>query len=354
MSTKRQHRYHRQARQSGHDVEVADEQLQAVPVVLAEPRVISDGEVGRRRVPDQAIRDEARAREPEAGPGPEREEDRRGAGPRGNAAATAGAGRVMEENREPRPNPHPVVVPADRGDQEPGQCAGQQAFHGPARPVQRGGGRETQHRDERGREHPPRDPGRHGPGQPGDRSAQGLVLQVPDESRSPRVEEKAVKPPPGRVPRQHGKANGNRGGERARRHGGLPQPSGKGQIRNKDQRNEFDAGRDAHARADPFALPRLAQVPDDQGHQQQVHLAELKSAHDRLGPQHRGGQQQGRAEPGAVPRVAQAPEGHPDSAGQRGHAGDPDQSAQHRKRQQRHRGEQDRGEGRVGELHPRN
>ena len=154
-------------REAAEQERVPGEQFDAVPVILGEPGPVAvavvDLRVGVRRLPQQAQRELAqvlrlapeaprpRAVHEPAWPRPGPSSPPRASGPPGASAArrlqpraglTGRAGqppgwpeacrgahgpdRVGGRDRHSRDDPHPVVVPADRGDQQPGQRAGQQ------------------------------------------------------------------------------------------------------------------------------------------------------------------------------------------------------------------------------------
>jgi hypothetical protein len=171
-----------------------------------------------------------------------------------------------------------VVVPADRREQQAGERGREQARDLMPGPVQDGRAGDAGDPDEHGRDDPlglgPGD----APGEPGQQAAQRLVAFPAGEPGPAALEEQAAEPPLGRVRALDGEPEQHSEHERGGGHGGLPELAREQQVRDENERHELDAGRDA----DPGSLPppgglgvRLAQVPEDERHQQQVDLAEI-------------------------------------------------------------------------------
>ncbi len=134
-----------------------------------------------------------------------------------------------------------------------------------------------------------------------------------------------MQPPPDRIPGQEEETKRDRAGERPGRHCRLAEAPGQQQVRDEDQRHELDAGGDADARALPPPPVRLAGIPHDQCQQDQVDLAEIERALDRLGPEQYGREQQSATCPSgqrppalpAGPLADDATEREPDRRNQR-------------------------------------
>ena len=142
-----------------------------------------------------------------------------------------------------------------------------------------------------------------------------------DEPGPAALHEQAVEPPLGRIAGQDDEAEQHGERESGQGHGRLPELPGQQQVGDEDERDQLDAGRDAGAESLPPATlvrVRLAQVPDDQRHQDQVDLAQVDGAQHRFGPQDGARAEQRGAQPDLVPPVAEAAEGEP----QRGQQGD--------------------------------
>ena len=157
-------------------------------------------------------------------------------------------------------DPHPVVVPADRRDEQAGQRGRQERGHRVPGAVEQVAAAMPRRR-RRARRPARAVPGRDGPGEPGDDRAQRLVARpgrepgpVPSRRNTPCSHQ-------GRVRRQDGEAdNDGRRGTRRR----LPRPHGTAgdeQVRDEDQRHQLDARRDASQRALPPPAPAVAREP---------------------------------------------------------------------------------------------
>ena len=134
------------------------------------------------------------------------------------------------------------------------------------------------------------------------------------------LDEQAVEPPLSGVLRQDHEAEQHGKREARAGHRRLPELPGQQQVRDEDQRDKLDAGRDTGAESLPPAAllsVRLAQVPDDQRHQDQVDLAQVHRAQDRFCPEDGGGAEQGGTQPDLVPAVAEPAEGEPQRREQR-------------------------------------
>ncbi len=165
-----------------------------------------------------------------------------------------------------------------------------------------------------------------------------------------------MQPPPRRVVRQHSEPDGNGGGEACQGRGRLAEPAGEQQVRHEDQRHQLDPGGDAGRGALPPAAPaargdvRLQEVPQDEGRQDEVDLAEVDGAHHGLQPEGGRRGEQGRAEPDPAVSVAEAAEGEPERRHQGDNVADDGHDRQRRPVQDGGDGERDRGERRIGEL----
>ena len=122
--------------------------------------------------------------------------------------AAHGPDRVGGRDRHSRDDPHPVMVPADRRDQQPGQRAGQQAGQRMPGPVQQDRAGQSGHRGDQRHRQPHRRCPRHAAVQPGEQGAQRLVAFPADEAGTAPVEEQAavVTPRPGGLNGWRGRA----------------------------------------------------------------------------------------------------------------------------------------------------
>ena len=185
-----------------------------------------------------------------------------------------------------------------------------------------------------------------------DEAVEGLVTRPAGEPGPVALREQPAEPPLGGVggqehePGQHGEHEARQGHRR------LAELPGHQQIRDEDQRDQLDAGRDARAEALPPAAlvgVGLAQIPHDQGQQDQVDLAEVNGPQHRLGPQDRPRGQQRRAGPDREPAVAEAAEGEPHRRQQRHQVHGHGQLEGQLVRDERDERERDGRERRVGE-----
>ena len=208
----------------GQDVERCPRARPPVPVILAVPRVAARG-AAARRVPDQPPRHQ-RARRPEQRPRAEHAQpDAASSAQHAHRAAgrarTAASASTAQRGR----HPHPVVVPAHRRHDQPGERAGRASRAPAGRPVQpaavispaaaashRGGGQ------------PPQAAGQ-AAGLPGEHAAQRLVRQEADEAGAAGPQEIRPEPP---LPEACGSTAKPAPGQRAERQPWPPPPGGTG------------------------------------------------------------------------------------------------------------------------------
>jgi hypothetical protein len=136
-------------------------------------------------------------------------------------------------------------------------------------------------------------------------------------------------------------------GERDDRDRRLPQLPGQHEVGDEDERHELDPCRQADARALPPAPVGLAEIPDDQEHQQRLHLTQVQGALHRLGPQRDRAEAERRGCP-LPPAPAERAERQPGHRKDRREAGHRHQPGQDRPGQQGRAREDQRREGRVG------
>ena len=327
---------------------------------LVVPGLAAGREVAPRRVPTQARRGQPGLGEvPELRPAGEHEEQPSRGRPPGGPGQAGSRGRAqMGQQRDPRRHPDPVVVPAQRRDQQAGQRASQHGGHRLARPVQQRRGDQPGDRDQHRRHDPGHRARRNAAGQPSEYAAQRLVAPGAQEHDPVGLQEQAISPVGARVTRQDRIADRSRGREHDGGRGGLPVPADEQQVRDEDQRGQLYARRDPDAEPVPPAgaaswHQRAAgeQVRHDEQHEQQVDLAEGEGLLDGFGGQGEGGDPERRAEPdrGPVP-VAERPEYDPQRQAEGGQAGQGHRPSHGRPGQHRGDREDHRGERRIGEL----
>ena len=320
-------------RQPGQHVRVARDEGQAVPVVLDEPGLVPVplvvDRVGVPGDPEQAERVVAEVepvREQPGRPGAEPGDDghgQRSERPGGSpGAAPPGLHRVVGGHQRAGRDPHPVVIPADRRDEQPGQRGHQQPGDGVALAVEQRGEDHAGRADQDGG----RDPGRLGTvdaaGEPGDEPVERLVAAQPV---------KPVRPPWKNKPWNHHSPESL---------GRMTKPSSTVKANPAQAiaacRNFLASSRYGirisgtslipaaipvpnpfHQRLLFFLCVRLAQVPDDQRHQDQVDLAQIHGAQDGFGPVDGGRAEQGDGLASSVLAVTEPAEGQPERREQR-------------------------------------
>jgi len=242
------------------------------------------------------------------------------------------------------------MIPADRRDQQRGQRAGHQTLEAVPGLVQQVCGTEPGQAHHHGRHEPYRFACRGAAGEPGDHAAQRLVGTGGHEPGPPRLPEVSVQPPLRRRVRQRDEACHDRRHEYRTGHDRRAEPAGDEQVGDEQQRHQLDRRGDPDPGALEPAPVRLAHVPHDEHHEQQLDLAEVQRPLHRLDPERGPRHQQGPAEPlGPAATHAQLTERDPHRRQQRERARHRRDILQHPPRQERQHREHHRRERRVGE-----
>jgi hypothetical protein len=124
-AAQREHQQQNEEHEAGQDIQIPGNKLKPVPVVLGEPAAVTELIIGTRirigRRPDKAEREAAQVLRlsPEAArPRAEHGDDRGGQSQVPPPRPAADPGGVAGQERDGRDNPYPVMIPADRRDEQ--------------------------------------------------------------------------------------------------------------------------------------------------------------------------------------------------------------------------------------------